>query len=123
MPRQTIENRVERLELRVTELEKLPERITAVESQIVQLRTEMRDEFSAVRQDLEETRRSLRTEIAETRESLGAEIEGLRRSTGEQFDELRRHMRVLHQDVIGRLEAIQEGQSPKRRRRSKPGDN
>ena len=38
-------------ERRVNRLEKLPERMTALESQFVQLRTEMRDEFSAIRHD------------------------------------------------------------------------
>ena len=99
MPPETIENRVDQLELRVTELEKLPERLTAVESQIVQLRTEMRDEFSAVRQEIragdEETRRVL----------------------GERIDETNRHMRVLHEDVIGRLAVIQEGLPTTRRHR------
>jgi len=83
MPRETIESRVDNLELRVTELEKLPDRISAVESQIVLLRTEMRSEFSAVR-----------TEIAE------------------KHDEALRYMRVLHEEVIGRLKTMQEGQQP-----------
>lgn len=94
MPRETIEGRVDDLELRVTELEKLPDRISAVESQIVLLRTEMRSEFSAVR-----------TEIGETRQSLEYQI-------AEKHDEAIRYMRVLHEDVIGRLKIIQEGQQP-----------
>ena len=64
MATQTIEKRVERLERRVTNLERLPERMDRVESQIVQLRTEMHDEFSAVRDEIrfgdEETRRLMR---------------------------------------------------------------
>ena len=44
--------KVDNLERRVTDLETLPDRITAVESQIVQLRTEMRGEFSAVREEI-----------------------------------------------------------------------
>ena len=100
MPPQTIGNRVDRLEQRVTELERLPDRMSALESQIVQLRAEMRDEFSAVRQEIragdEETRRVL----------------------GERIDETNRHMRVLHEDVIGRLAVIQEGlpTAPRKRR-------
>jgi hypothetical protein len=81
MPRETIEGRVDNLEHRVTELERLPDRISAVESQIVLLRTEMRSEFSAVR-----------TKIAE------------------KHDEALRYMRVLHEEVIGRLRTMQEGQ-------------
>jgi chaperonin cofactor prefoldin len=88
MPPQTIENRVDQLELRVTELEKLPERITGVESQIVQLRAELRDEFSAVRQEIRQ---------------------------GD--EETRRYMRVLHEEVIGRLAVIPEGQPTTRRKR------
>ena len=38
MPPKTVKNRVDQLEGRVTDLETLPDRITAVESQIVQLR-------------------------------------------------------------------------------------
>ena len=87
MPPETIDSRVDRLESRVSELEKLPDRLTALESQIVQLRSEMRDEFSAVREEMRE-----------------------------QNDETRRHMLVLHEEVIGRLAIIQEGQ-PRRRRR------
>ena len=104
MPPQTIGNRVDQLELRVTELEKLPERLTAVESQIVQLRTEMRDEFSAVREEI-------RAGNAETRHMLG-----------ERIDETNRHMRVLHDDVIGRLALIQEGLPTMRRKRKTSDD-
>ena len=99
MPPETIESRVDTLERRVTDLETLPNRITAVESQIVQLRTEMRSEFSAVREEI-------RSGDEETRRVLGGRI-----------DENGRHMRVLHEEVIGRLAIIQEGQSARRRRR------
>ena len=98
MPRETIESRVDNLERRVTELEKLPDRVSAVESQIVLLRTEMRSEFS-------ETRQSLRQEIAETHRSLRQEI-------AEKHDEALRYMRVLHEEVIDRLKTMQEGQQP-----------
>ena len=100
MPPQTIANKVDRLEQRVTELERLPDRMSALESQIVQLRTEMRDEFSAVNEQI-------RAGDAETRRVLG-----------ERIDETNRHMRVLHEDVIGRLAVIQEGlpTAPRKRR-------
>jgi predicted phage gp36 major capsid-like protein len=97
MPPETIENRVDHLERRMTDMETLPDRITAIESQIVQLRAEMRVEFSTVRQEI-------RTGDEETRRVLG-----------ERIDENGRHMRVLHEDVIGRLAIIQEGQSPRRK--------
>ena len=54
MAPESVETKVESLEQRVTEVEKLPRRIGRVESQIVQLRTEMRDEFSSVRTEMRE---------------------------------------------------------------------
>lgn len=42
-------------------LQTLPDRVTGLESQILQLRGELRDEFSAIRERDEETRRYART--------------------------------------------------------------
>ena len=94
MPTQTIVRRVDRLEVRVTDLERLPDRISSLESQILQMRTEMAGEFSAVRHEIADCRRDLNARIEETL----------------------RYMRVLHEDVIGRLAIIQEGQPSRRRR-------
>ena len=103
MATQTIEKRVERLERRVTNLERLPERMDRVESQIVQLRTEMHDEFSAVRDEIrtagEGVKRELREEI----------------HSGD--EETRRLMRVLHEDVISRFALLQEGGNPRHKRK------
>ena len=88
MPPQPLENRVERLERRVTKLERLPDQVDRVEWQIVQLRTEMSDEFSAVRAELRE------------------EIRG-----GD--EETRRLMRVLHEEVISRFALLEEGRPPR----------
>ena len=64
MAERSLEERVNMLERRVEILEQLPERVTALEAQIVQLRNEMRAEFSATRADAragdEETRRYMR---------------------------------------------------------------
>ena len=80
------------LERRVEILEQLPDRVTALESQIVQLREEMRTEFSATRVEAragdEETRRTLREEIR----------------TGDA--ETRRFMRVLHEDLVSRIATL-----------------
>jgi hypothetical protein len=107
---------------RVEILERLPERVTALETQIVQLRDEMRAEFSATRTEAragdehvvktlrdeihagdEETRRVLRDEIRagdeETRRVLRDEIRG-----GD--EETRRFMRVLHEEVIERIRLL-----------------
>lgn len=146
---ETIEDRVDRVESRVSELEKLPERVTAVEVQIVQLRAEMRDEFSALREEIRagdtETRREVRAEIQELRQTMVAlntetrqtmvelnaetrralvELNAETRRAlvellTEMNDETRRHMRVLHEDVIGRLALIQEGQSSQLHRRKR----
>jgi hypothetical protein len=72
-------------------LERLPDRVTAVESQIVLLRDEMRSEFSAVRADAVETRRVL----TERMEFL--------------FDANERHMRLLHEDLVERIARSGEG--------------
>jgi hypothetical protein len=104
--RQTIENKVHLLEGQVTELQKLPERLGAVESQIVQLRSEMRMECSAVREELRAGDEGLRLDIA-----------GVRREMKEKHDEALRFMRVLHEEVIGRLTLIQEGRPPRRTRK------
>ena len=93
MPLQTIGNRVDQLEQRVTEPERRPDRMTVLESQIEQLRDEMREEFSAVRQEIR---------------------------AGD--EETRRFMRVLHEDVIRRLAVIQEGLPTMRRKRKTSDD-
>ena len=83
-------------------LERLPERMTALASQIVQLRTEMRDESSAIRQEVragdEETRRVLRAEMR----------------AGD--EETRTLMRVLHEDVVNRIALIGEVRRPSKKR-------
>jgi hypothetical protein len=107
---QDLERRVEILEHKAEILVEVPERVSAVESQILQLRTEMRYGFSAIRAEIrtgdEDTRRVLRAEIRagdqETRRILQAEIrEGDR--------ETQRQMRVLHEEIIGRIKLLGEG--------------
>ena len=93
MAQESLEKRMDRLERRVEILERLPDRVTAVESQIVLLRDEMRSEFSAVRADAVETRRVL----TERMESL--------------FDANQRHMRLLHEDLVERIARMGEGRT------------
>ena len=106
-------------------LEQLPERVTALELQIVQLRNEMRADFSATRAEAraghEETRRGLRDEIRtgdeETRRTLQDEIrtgdEETRRVLTTDMHELfatnERHIRLLHEDLVGRIAMLAEG--------------
>ena len=78
----TLSKRMDIVEQKLAGIESLPERMTALESQFLQLRTEMRGEFSAVQIEMragdEETRRTLREEIhagdEETRRVLRDEI-------------------------------------------------
>jgi predicted phage gp36 major capsid-like protein len=94
MVQRSLEERVDMLERRFELLEQLPERVTALESQIVQLRNEMRAEFSATR--------------AEAR--LGDErvMQTLRDEIREGDEETRRFMRVLYEDLVRRIELLGE---------------
>jgi hypothetical protein len=87
MPERTMTERLENLEKRMELVERLPERISAVELQILHIRSEMHEQFSAVRSELH-------TEIEETR----------------------RYMRVLHEEVLSRIAVIEEGHARRRRR-------
>jgi len=96
--------RVEILEQKVEGLQKLPARMDAVKSQILQLRDEMRDEFSAIRKRFEETKQlaqELHQEVL-TRLHEGDQENG-------------RLMRVLHEDVVARISLL--GESRGRRKR------
>jgi hypothetical protein len=86
MQERSIIERLQVLEKKVDLLETLPERTSAVESrlttvelQLVQLRDEMRGEFSALRMEIR---------------------------TGD--EETRRYMRVLHEEVIARIALMRE---------------
>jgi hypothetical protein len=94
MVQRPLEERVDMLERRFELPEQLPGRVTALESQIVQLRNEMRAEFSATR--------------AEAR--LGDErvMQTLRDEIREGDEETRRFMRVLHEDLVRRIELLGE---------------
>jgi len=130
----------------MTAIEELPARMDRLELQIVQLRAEMRDEFSALRGEVaagddetcrslreeiragdEETRRSLREEIRagdeETRRSLREEIragdEETRREMRELFDQARRENRLLFEEAVSRIALLQNGRRPTRPRKKR----
>ena len=92
----------------MTRLEQLPARIDDLTLQVSQLRTEMRGEFSAVRGEMAEQGVAQRSEIAEQGAASAARDEAL----GIQ-------MRMLHEDVIGRLALLQENQAPRPKRKPK----
>ena len=99
MSQLTLANKVDILERRMDTLEQLPARFDRIEAQLLQFREEVREEFSAMRGGLRE----------EVREELSAMRGGLREEIRAGDDETRRQMRVLHEEVIGRLTLIQEG--------------
>ncbi len=113
MPKPSLTRRVEILEEKVGALEELPTRMTSVELQIVQLRDEMRGEFSAGRREMAELGATLRGEIAELgttiRGEMGEHKTTLRDEIRTGDEETRRYMRVLHEDLVGRLALLQEG--------------
>jgi predicted phage gp36 major capsid-like protein len=92
MAQKSLEERVDMLERRVEILEQLPERVTALEVQIVQLRDEMRAEFSATR--------------AEARAGDEHVVRTLREEIRAGDEETRQFMRILHEEVIERIKAL-----------------
>jgi len=106
MQPQPLERRVERLEARVTVLEQLPARVDELASQISLLRTEMRAEFSAVRDEIqvgdEETRRTLRDEIR-------AGDEETRRRVDARADEIMGQAKTLYEDMKSTIKLLGEG--------------
>ena len=119
------------LEEQMQELKDLPKRMTGVESQILQLRDEMRDECSAIRSEIrtgdQETRNLLAAEIKagdqETRNLLVAEIKAGDQETrnfliaeirsGDQ--DTRNFMRALHEEARTIIATMGEGKKGRRR--------
>jgi len=94
----SIEQRVTVLEQQMQEMRDLPARVTNLESQILQLRQEMRDEFSA-------TRSEFRVELATAVATLANAIA-----------DTNTHMRALHEEALSRIATIGEGRQPRKRR-------
>jgi hypothetical protein len=92
MAKKSLEERVNMLERRVEILEQLPERVTALEAQIVQLRDDMRAEFSATR--------------AEARAGDEHVVRTLREEIRAGDEETRRFVRMLHEEVIERIKLL-----------------
>ena len=98
-------DRTARLEVRMGAVEV---RLGTVEAQIVQLRVEMRGEFSAIRAEMA-TKEELRNGLAGLRWELREDIAALGREVAARFLESERLMRVLIEDVITRIAALGEG--------------
>jgi phosphotransferase system IIB component len=88
------------------EVSQLSRRVGTLESQMVQLRTEMKDESSAVRHELAETRDNLLGVIESGGQATLRLLAEVREETNARFDGLSRQMRVLHEDVIERISRL-----------------
>ena len=142
MARGTLADRVENLENAVDSLRQVPARVGAlevrmsgVESQIVQLRHETRDGFSAMELRFEDLRSDgeeqltraideLRNEISVTagqlRGELSAAVSELRVEIRAGDEETRRYMRLLFEEYVERIARTREsGPSPGRRKRNR----
>jgi hypothetical protein len=116
MAARSLNERVEILEQKVGDLQLLPDRVAAVESQILQLRGEMRDGFSAILGRFEtidqrfvDLERRMQEGDGETRRRMQEGDEETRRQMQESDEETRRFMRMLHEEVLTRFSLLQEG--------------
>lgn len=82
-------------------LQALPARMDAVESQILQLRGEMRDGFSAIDKRFEAVDKHFG--------AVDARLDDLKKQIKEGDEETKRYMRVLHEEVLSRIATLQEG--------------
>ena len=101
----SLERRIEILEENMEQLRDVPVRLSAVESQIVQLRAEMQTGFSALRGQNDETR----GEMVRLRREMVRLNDETRREMTRLNDETNAHLRVLHEEVISRIALLQEG--------------
>ena len=96
--------RIRILEENVQSLADLPDRVAALEVQIVQFRADVHSEFTAIRGECA----AIRGEMA-TKADLAVMTEQMAGQTAGQIAELRRHMHVLHEDLVSRLSLLAEG--------------
>src|SRR5579862_2627718 len=113
---QTIEQRVERLQERVAKLDELPASVDGLTGQILHLRDEVGVEFSAVRGEMRTMGEELRGEMKVMGEELRGEMRAMRHGI---VEELRENIGEMHQltvkevlsfrdEVIWRLQDIQD---------------
>jgi len=96
--------------MEIGSFKELPARMSAVELQIVELRAEMRGEFSAVRQEMGQLGTTLRAEMRTGHEELRAEMRALNAETKAQ-------LLTLHEEVLDRISKMGEGAPARRKRR------
>ena len=120
------------LERQMREMRDLPERVTSMESQIVQFRQEMRDEFSATRSELRSELASkgelaqavtrlraelvTKSELSQAVTTLRGEIAAAVTTLANALADTNTHMRALQEDAISRIAAIGEARQPRKKR-------
>jgi hypothetical protein len=115
MPDELLSDRVERLEQTVEGLQTLPaqvavlgERVGSVETQIVQLRGEMRVEFSDVRTEMRtefaDVRSEMRTEFGAVRDEMRTEFAAVRSEMQTGFAAVRSEMQTESAAVRGDMD-------------------
>jgi len=122
MARATLTRRVEVLEQTVGELTASPPaRLDRVERKLGEFRAEVRQEFGSVRTDFrvggESVRSDLHAEIRGSAESVRSELREENRATQTMLlaairdgdEDTRRYMRLLHEDLVGRIATLGEG--------------
>ena len=104
MRQRSVVERVESLERTVEALETLPARMSAVELQIVQLRDEMHDGFSEIRQDVRAADEALRNDLRAVRDELSARIaEGERAVRDELSARIAEGERAVRDELSARI--------------------
>jgi len=109
---ETVENDLEALRGLPVEVKVLATRVAGVESQIVQLRTEMTDGFSAIRGAMGTMKVELRAEMTTMKTELREDIAALGRETAAGFVQAGTEMRLLFEEHVGRRAVISEGNPP-----------
>ncbi|MEQ1575128.1 MAG: hypothetical protein ABL993_12880 [Vicinamibacterales bacterium] len=122
MARGTLVERVEQLELTVQGLDTLPaevaalgERVGSVETQISQLRGEMRMEFSAVRQEMHDLRHEMREGFISITTELGQQIVETASQSRMMFEEALSSNAIIAERLAGLLES-RTSRTPRRKR-------
>jgi hypothetical protein len=113
MPQRSVIERIEILEKNVEPLQALPDRVAGVELQILQLRQEIRVEFSATREDL---RAEIRAGDGENRRELRDSVQQMLTVIHETNQDTRRYIQVIYEDLVSRLATISEGQRPRKKK-------
>ena len=107
----TLSRRMDIVEQKLAGLEGLPDRMTALESQFLQLRDEIHVEFSACRKEMHAGDGELRKEMHAGDAEVRKEMQETRRVIREDIGAFVHTMRVLHEEVISRIRIMGEGGS------------